>query len=205
MRVQESIVEEEVRESRFILMGVVPLDKFSGADANLAADESPINTKSKIKFIRKKFMHGDEIESLSGFEEESDDNPQSEHKEKFSKANEEVVDNNFESSLSQKIADKIEKLVPRIVANALEERIPKMLSNTLKTILPDSLNDFDKNDVNLRELVDLIKDIVILIDTILASAKAAPEGENLSTQIKKRYKDYSLYSSSGGATANAHN
>ncbi|GJW42857.1 hypothetical protein Tco_0071656 [Tanacetum coccineum] len=202
-------------------------------------------------------MPGDEIESLSGFEEDEtdDDHHQSKHKEEFSKADEAAADNsdplshhpadfsslvatinNLESSLSQKIADKIKESVPRMVADALEERLHEMLFDTLKNILLDLLKDsrklfpknnmivdlqkkltkainikvsksvqrsvrkevkvvnqllkycimqIDKNDINLRELVDLIRDLVILIDTTSASAKVAPEGENMSTQENK--------------------
>ncbi|GJX40689.1 hypothetical protein Tco_0255679, partial [Tanacetum coccineum] len=39
----------------------------------------------------------------------------------------------------------------------------------------------DKNDVNLHELVNLIRDLVVLLDSALASTKAAPKGEKLST------------------------
>ncbi|GKD42786.1 hypothetical protein Tco_1267431 [Tanacetum coccineum] len=45
--------KEEVRESGLKSMGDVPLDEFGRADANLDADESPFDTKSEIKFIRK--------------------------------------------------------------------------------------------------------------------------------------------------------
>ncbi|GKA52974.1 hypothetical protein Tco_0746289, partial [Tanacetum coccineum] len=46
----------------------------------------------------------------------------------------------------------------------------------------------DMADVNARELVDLIREIVIMIDTEPTSFKAAPEGEKKSTQ-EKRLKD----------------
>ncbi|GJT07535.1 hypothetical protein Tco_0841997 [Tanacetum coccineum] len=46
----------------------------------------------------------------------------------------------------------------------------------------------DMADVNVRELVDLIREIVIMIDTEPTSFKAAPEGEKKSTQ-EKRLKD----------------
>nr|GEZ83208.1 hypothetical protein [Tanacetum cinerariifolium] len=40
----------------------------------------------------------------------------------------------------------------------------------------------DKADVDVRDLVDLIRELVILIDTEAASSKAAPEREKKSTQ-----------------------
>nr|GEY49523.1 retrovirus-related Pol polyprotein from transposon TNT 1-94 [Tanacetum cinerariifolium] len=48
---------------------------------------------------------------------------------------------NLESSLSQRVADKIDDLVPRLVADAIEERLLELLSNTLKNLLPDLLKD----------------------------------------------------------------
>ncbi|GJW56211.1 hypothetical protein Tco_0102942 [Tanacetum coccineum] len=151
-----SIVEEDVRESRIKSLGDVLLNEFGGADANLAANEIPFDTNSKIKFI------GKEIESLSGFKVvvTDDDDTQSKHKEESYKADEAAADNvldelldkhaladkppqsdplghhpvdfsslvatiqNLESSLSQKIDDKIEESVPRMVDDALEERDP---------------------------------------------------------------------------------
>ncbi|GKE58114.1 hypothetical protein Tco_1497299, partial [Tanacetum coccineum] len=176
-----SIVEEEVREFGIKSLGDVLLDEFSGADANLAANEIPFDTNSKIKFIGKEVltfkyddsqtnddgieitmidssndveakeddsdlesMPGDEIESLSGFKVVyalADKPPQSDplghHLVDFSSLVATIQ--NLESSLSQKIDDKIEESVPRMVDDALEERLPKMLSDTLKFILLDLL------------------------------------------------------------------
>nr|GEX99526.1 hypothetical protein [Tanacetum cinerariifolium] len=283
-QVQESIIDEEVRESGIKSLGDVPLDEFGRADAN----ESPFDTESKIKFIGKevpKFIYngsqfnedatqgtgffisdqviqegdfdlesmpGDKIESLPGFEElESDDD---------------TITLNLPCL---KIADKIKESISSMVIDALKERLHKMLSNTLNTILRDLLKDlvknvlpkfdkrvqktlkanvperilkllnkelialnilennrivdlqkkltkavkikvgkyvqrnvkrevkvfrelvkycvmrFNKNDVNVCDLVDLIRDLVVLIDTASASAKAAPEGERMSTQETK--------------------
>nr|GEV22983.1 RNA-directed DNA polymerase, eukaryota [Tanacetum cinerariifolium] len=112
---------------------------------------------------------------------------------------------NLEYSLSQKMAGKINESMPRMVVDALEERLPEILSDSLKTIVPNLLIDFvkqvlpkfdkqlkktlnaqlDKNDVNLRELINMIRDLVLMIDVTSASSKAAPEGENMSTQENK--------------------
>ncbi|GJY05374.1 hypothetical protein Tco_0371314, partial [Tanacetum coccineum] len=43
----------------------------------------------------------------------------------------------------------------------------------------------DKADVNLHELVDLIRDLAILIDSASTSTKVSPEGEKTSTQENK--------------------
>nr|GFD31018.1 hypothetical protein [Tanacetum cinerariifolium] len=53
----------------------------------------------------------------------------------------------------------------------------------IKELLKDCVMQLDKNDVNLHELVDRIRDLVILIDTTSSSTKATHEGESLSTQI----------------------
>ncbi|GJV93420.1 hypothetical protein Tco_1541233 [Tanacetum coccineum] len=54
----------------------------------------------------------------------------------------------------------------------------KVVSELLKYCV----TQLDKNDVNLRELVDLIRDLVALIDTASAKAKAAPEGGEYPTK-----------------------
>ncbi|GJS14321.1 hypothetical protein Tco_0408793 [Tanacetum coccineum] len=218
--------------SRIKLMGDALFDEFGGADANLDANESPFDTKSEIKFIGKevpKFIYiGSQVNEgdtqgtgLSIFDQEE-----------LSKADEAAIDNvidelddmakvnNLESSLAQRVADKIKDSVPILVADAFEESVPELLFETIKNILPqiikDSIkqaltkfdkrvkktlnaeipellikplnnafnllnkkedNQLDKNDVNLRELFDLIRDLVILIDSTSALSKVAPEGD----------------------------
>ncbi|GJR27505.1 hypothetical protein Tco_1103737 [Tanacetum coccineum] len=118
-KIQESIVEEEVRESGIKSLGDVPLDQFGEANANLDADESLFDTESEIKFIRKEVPKS--IYNGSQFNKDA------------------TQGTNLESSLSKKVADKIKELFPRMVVDAFEERLPKMLFDTLKTILPDLL------------------------------------------------------------------
>ncbi|GJT76553.1 retrovirus-related pol polyprotein from transposon TNT 1-94 [Tanacetum coccineum] len=127
----------------------------------------------------------------------------------------------LESSLAQQVAAQIEYFLPRMVADAFEERIPKLLSDTLKNILPRIIKDSSNQFVDLQKklpkaiklkwenlfsvLVDLIKDLVILIDISLASSKAAPEGENMSTQANKDSKIIGEHESSDNVaqTSNA--
>nr|GEV77429.1 hypothetical protein [Tanacetum cinerariifolium] len=52
-------------------------------------------------------------------------------------------------------------------------------------LLKYCVRNIDKNAVDILELVNLIRDLVILMDPISASAIAATEGENMSTQAKK--------------------
>ncbi|GJV32775.1 hypothetical protein Tco_1393175 [Tanacetum coccineum] len=49
--------------------------------------------------------------------------------------------NNLESSLSQKVADKIDSSVPKMVVDVIEEWMPDLLSDALKNILLQLLND----------------------------------------------------------------
>ncbi|GJR02960.1 hypothetical protein Tco_0525944 [Tanacetum coccineum] len=201
-------------------------------DANLDANESPFDTESEIKFIGKevpKFIYiGSQVNEgdtqgtgLSIFDQvilTTDSNIEF-------MPSDEIRVNNLESSLAQRVADKIKDSVPILVADAFEESVPELLFETIKNILPqiikDSIkqalpkfdkrvkktlnaeipellikplnNDFnllnkkednqlDKNDVNLRELFDLIRDLVVLIDSASALAKVVPEGEKMSTQ-----------------------
>ncbi|GJZ67749.1 hypothetical protein Tco_0630989 [Tanacetum coccineum] len=136
-------------------MGNISFEELVVQDENKEANkdyESPFNTES-----RSKSMPGDEIESLSRFDadETDDDDTKSEHKEEFSKADEEAADNvldelpdmaNSQNADMHASADNppqsdplIEESVPRMVVDALEERLPKMLSDTLKIIIPDLL------------------------------------------------------------------
>ncbi|GJZ55003.1 hypothetical protein Tco_0610196 [Tanacetum coccineum] len=124
-------------------------------------------------------MFDDEIMFVSGFEEAFADDYAT--KEELLK----VVENanisslvgqvkNLESSLSQRVADKINDSIPRMVADALEKRLHELLSDTLKTILPDLLKNYVKKA--------LPKELVRMIDPVPASPKADTEGENASTE-----------------------
>nr|GEV21566.1 hypothetical protein [Tanacetum cinerariifolium] len=101
----------------------------------------------------------DEIDSVSRFEANTDDNEEnhSKHKEELPKTDEATVDNiideladissfftkveNLESSLAQQVAEKIKDSVPRMVADAFEERMHELLSDTLKNILHQIIKD----------------------------------------------------------------
>ncbi|GKD50615.1 hypothetical protein Tco_1279591, partial [Tanacetum coccineum] len=55
----------------------------------------------------------------------------------------------------------------------------------VRGLLKYFITRLDKNDINLHELVDLIKDLVILLDSAAASTIVAPEGDKKSTQENK--------------------
>ncbi|GKD99632.1 hypothetical protein Tco_1387616, partial [Tanacetum coccineum] len=270
--VQETIVDEEVRESGIKSLGDVPLDAFGRADANLDADESPFNTESETKFIGKevpKFIYngsqvnedanqgtgfslfdqvmqeadsdlesmpGDKIESLSGFKADDDDLDMANSKNENVNASTDKPSQSdplgylykdisaltsrdsvkqalpkFDKRVKKTLNDEIHELLIKPLNNDFnllnkKERnrffsLQKSLAKTIKikvgksvlrsvrkevTIVQELLKYYvtqlNKNDVNLRELVDLIMDLVVLIDSASASAKAAPEGEKKSTQ-----------------------
>ncbi|GJX58423.1 hypothetical protein Tco_0289813 [Tanacetum coccineum] len=140
-------------------------------------------------------MSRDDIESVSSFEaaKTEDDDTQSQHKEPLGHLHAKISSlstrvKKLESSIAQQVADKIEDSVAKLMADAFEERIPKLLSDILNQIIKDSVKQalpkFDKRvQVTLKAyLVYLIWDLVILIDSSLACTKAAPKGENKSTQ-----------------------
>ncbi|GKD47026.1 hypothetical protein Tco_1271671 [Tanacetum coccineum] len=103
------------------------------------------------------------------------------------------------------MANKLNESVPRMVADIFEERIHDLLSDTLKNILPRLIKDSEiqcsQRDGKLKacvsskgdeqgyshkswQLVDLIRELVRLIEPVPASAKAATEWENVSTQAQ---------------------
>ncbi|GJT67301.1 putative retrotransposon gag domain, aspartic peptidase domain protein [Tanacetum coccineum] len=90
----------------------------------------------------------------------------------------------LESSLAQQIIkDSVKQALPKFdkrVKKTLNAEIPKLLIKPLNNAfnLLNKRNATDKGDVNLCELVDLIRDLVVLIDSASASAKAALEGED---------------------------
>ncbi|GJY57120.1 hypothetical protein Tco_0456235 [Tanacetum coccineum] len=162
-------------------LGNVSFDELYGHNLDMGADESPFNVESEIKFVRKvdpnlntddhgtssilddqemtkadsnlESMLDDEIESISGFEAEDDEDDHYKNKVGLSQADEAAVNNvidelvDMANSKDAKInasADKpaeSDPLVPRMVADALEERLHVLLSNTLKNILPNLLKD----------------------------------------------------------------
>ncbi|GKD47029.1 hypothetical protein Tco_1271674, partial [Tanacetum coccineum] len=78
----------------------------------------------------------------------------------------------LESSLAQRVADKIKESVPRMVVDALEERIPELLSDTIKTVLPDLLKDSIKKSLPKfdKRLVDLQKKLTKVIHAKLGKS-----------------------------------
>nr|GEW76021.1 retrovirus-related Pol polyprotein from transposon TNT 1-94 [Tanacetum cinerariifolium] len=191
--------EREVRGSRITSMGNISFkelcDQNKNKEANKEDYENPFDIKSKIKFIGKevpmttatpevsklheiqaecahkdqdieeadsdlKSMPRDKIESLFGFEadETNDDDTQSKHKEEFSKADEAAVDN----------------VIDELVDMAKLRMLISMLSLITTSVRPPCVM-----------LIFTIKDLFILIDTTSTSSKAAPEGENMSTQANK--------------------
>nr|GEU98968.1 retrovirus-related Pol polyprotein from transposon TNT 1-94 [Tanacetum cinerariifolium] len=132
----------------------------------IAMIDSSKDVKAKNDDSELESMLWHKIKSLSGFEVAvtDDDDTQSKHKEESYNVDEVAYANkppqsnpfghhpadfsslvatiqNLESSLSQKINDKIKESVSRMVVDALEERLHEMLSDTLKFILPSLFKD----------------------------------------------------------------
>ncbi|GJS81595.1 retrovirus-related pol polyprotein from transposon TNT 1-94 [Tanacetum coccineum] len=80
-------------------------------------------------------------------------------------------------SLQKLLAKTIKIKVGKSVMRSVRKEV-----TVVRELLKYYVTQLDKNDVNLRELVDLIRDLVVLIDSTSASAKATPEGEKKSTQ-----------------------
>ncbi|GJS98400.1 hypothetical protein Tco_0819570 [Tanacetum coccineum] len=123
MHVQKHTDKEVVEESGIKSLGNVIFDELYGHDLDMGANESPFDTKSRIKFVGKanptlnltnqgagslladkeltkadsdlESMPDDEIESVSGFEVDTNDDEKNcnEHKEELSKTDEAIVDN----------------------------------------------------------------------------------------------------------------
>ncbi|GKB25153.1 hypothetical protein Tco_0864554, partial [Tanacetum coccineum] len=66
-------------------------------------------------------------------------------------------------------------------ASKSSQRRVKKGTKGIKGLLKYCITQLNKNDVNLYELVDLIRDLVILLDLASASTKADPEGKKKST------------------------
>nr|GEY32174.1 retrovirus-related Pol polyprotein from transposon TNT 1-94 [Tanacetum cinerariifolium] len=80
-------------------------------------------------------------------------------------------------SLQKTLAKTINIKVGTYVLHSVRKET-KVVSKVLKYCV----KQLDKDEVNLCELVNLIRDLVILLDSTSASTKAAPEGEKMSTQ-----------------------
>ncbi|GKF44794.1 hypothetical protein Tco_0131346, partial [Tanacetum coccineum] len=100
MHVQETIVEEVVKDSKIQSLGNVNFDELYKNDANRDAEESPLETESEIKFIGKRLISTwnlcDEIEFLYWFEADDDDDDEddnSKNKEELSKTDKAAIDN----------------------------------------------------------------------------------------------------------------
>ncbi|GKB41988.1 hypothetical protein Tco_0886930, partial [Tanacetum coccineum] len=190
-KVQETIIEEEVRKFGIKYLGDVPLDELGGLMLIWMLMRAPLTQIMQEVDSDLESMHGDENESLSEFEadESNDDDPLPK----------------FDKRVKKTLNAEIPKLLIKLLNNAFnllnkKERIrfvslQKLLAKTIKikvgkyvmrsvrkevTVVRELLKYYvtqlDKNDVNLRELVDLIRDLVVLIDSTSASAKATPEG-----------------------------
>ncbi|GJS46601.1 hypothetical protein Tco_0596722 [Tanacetum coccineum] len=92
--------------------------------------------------------------------------------------------NTLENNRTVDLRKKLTKVINTKVGESIQHRVRREVK-VVKAFLKYYIMQLDKNDVNLRELFNMIRDLVVLIDTASASAKATPEGANLSTQENK--------------------
>nr|GEV41448.1 ribonuclease H-like domain-containing protein [Tanacetum cinerariifolium] len=88
---------------------------------------------------------------------------------------------------NNKIVD-LQKKLTRVIKTTVGKFVQRNNSKGSKVVselLKYYVMQLDKADVSLHELYDLIRDLVILIDSALASTKVSPEGEKTSTQENK--------------------
>ncbi|GJV56825.1 hypothetical protein Tco_1457830 [Tanacetum coccineum] len=196
-KVQETIVEEEVKESGIKSLGDVPLDEFCGADANSDADEilfcwfgcTPRVFLSSVGCTPRVFLVPRLV--VDAFEERVSellfDTLKNIHPQIIKDSVKQALPN-FDKRVKLTLNAKIPELLIKPLNNAFnllnkKERISVRKEVTIiRELLKYRVTQLDKNDVNLHKLVDLIRDLVVLIDSALDFAKAALEGEKKSTQ-----------------------
>ncbi|GKB99648.1 hypothetical protein Tco_0985785, partial [Tanacetum coccineum] len=87
--------------------------------------------------------------------------------------------NTLENNRIVDLQKKLTRVIKTTVGKSVQRNVKKG-SKVVFELLKYCVMKLDKADVNLHELVDLIRDLVILIDSASASTKAAPEGgENI--------------------------
>ncbi|GJT87458.1 hypothetical protein Tco_1069175 [Tanacetum coccineum] len=92
--------------------------------------------------------------------------------------------NKMESSRFVGLDKKLTKAIKTKVGKSVQHNVKREIK-VVHELLKYCVGKIDKNVVDILELVNLIRDLVILIDPVFASPKAVTEGENMSTQAKK--------------------
>ncbi|GJS79118.1 hypothetical protein Tco_0728999 [Tanacetum coccineum] len=118
-----------------------------------------------------------------------------------------MVADAFEERMADLLADTLKNILPQIIKDSIQQALPKFdqrVQETLKAqsvrkgvwkdlqIVKDSLSYYatqlDKGDVNLLELVNLMKDMVFLLDSAKVFEKAKAEGEKVFLKEDMRIK-----------------
>nr|GEV00353.1 hypothetical protein [Tanacetum cinerariifolium] len=130
--VQESIIEDDVRDSGITLMGNISFEELSDQNENKEADkedyESPFNTEFEIKFIGKEASADNVIDelvdmvnyqdaNLNAFADKPNESDPLGHLHKEISSLTAKVEQ-LGSLLSQQVANKFEDSVPKMVADA---------------------------------------------------------------------------------------
>ncbi|GJR17479.1 hypothetical protein Tco_0966006 [Tanacetum coccineum] len=107
-----------------------------------------------------------------------------------------VLSGTFKTILPDLLNNSVKKALPKEQIVDLQKKLTKAIKTTLDKYVQRNVRKgskvvselikycvmkLDKADVNLCELVDLIRDLVILIDSSLASVKSATKEDKMST------------------------
>ncbi|GJW84367.1 hypothetical protein Tco_0157512 [Tanacetum coccineum] len=98
----------------------------------------------------------------------------------------------FESSLTRQVADKMEDSVSRMVADAFEDKMLELLSNTLKNILPQIIEDSVKQTVKKS-----IKKIVPTFDKRVQKTFKTQINDLVIKPMNREYNAFNRMESSG--------
>ncbi|GKB53316.1 hypothetical protein Tco_0904069 [Tanacetum coccineum] len=153
MHVHEPIVEkaehvaEEDDHDMGTEFGIVTMGDARLEDMYVDDEESPFDTKSEIKVVKRMHLPNTDDEDQITFSGPV----------------------NMDTDL---IVDKLEEYVPDLVAEALKATLPDLLSDSLKSAIPQIINCS-----RTKELVDMIRDMVHLLNSASVFCKANTEGE----------------------------
>nr|GEW67822.1 hypothetical protein [Tanacetum cinerariifolium] len=158
--VKEKEVDDEFTDSRISSLGDVTFEELHGN-----AEESPYDIESEIKDDTEAQSDGIKITLTDSSKDAR------------------VVEADF--ALESMPGDEIESVSGFETTKTEDDDTHSQYKEELSKSEEMAADNLDKNDVNLCELVDLIRDLVVLIDLASAFTKATSKRENKSTQENK--------------------
>nr|GEY50175.1 hypothetical protein [Tanacetum cinerariifolium] len=188
--VKEKEVDDEFTDSRISSLGDVTFEELHGN-----AEESPYDIESKIKVVKRfNLQHCDDDDQIKFMGHvysniEDDTEAQSDGIEitlTDSSKDARVVEADF--ALESMPGDEIESVSGFKTIETEDDDTHSQYKEELSKSKEMATDNLDKNDVNRCELVDLIRDLVVLIDSASAFTKATSKREKMSTQENKEKK-----------------